>query len=93
MRLLRLPLLNRQLWGVISIPFLGHWLCEARSHWQPLGATGNHWEPLGATRTPIRRSQPNLQLSPFISDAHPPPDLEQSSRIQTSSLTLGTQSP
>lgn len=65
MRLLRLPLLNIQLWGVISIPFLGHWLCEARSHWQPLGATGSHWEPLGATRTPILPPQEKPAKSPI----------------------------
>lgn len=86
MHLLGLPLLDRQLWGVISIPFLGHWLCEARRHWEPLGATGNRWEPLAL----LFCHQPTLQLGPSISDAHPPSDVEQSSRIQTSPLTLGT---
>lgn len=26
--------LCRQLQGVISVPFLGHWLCDAQSHWE-----------------------------------------------------------
>lgn len=55
-------------------------------------------EPLGATPIPYspfrRRSQPHLQLNrPPLRYTHPPLDLEQSSRIQTSSLTLCTQSP
>lgn len=74
---------------MISVSFLGHCLCDALSH----------WEPLGATRVPIlpprRRSR---QTSPIKAPStsythHPPSDLEQSSHIQTSRLTLGTQSP
>lgn len=37
-----------QLRGVISVSFLGHWLCDALSH----------WEPLGARRVPIRSLSP-----------------------------------
>lgn len=78
-----------QLRGVISVSFLGHWLCDALSH----------WEPLGATRVPIlpprRRSRQTSPIkAPSASYTHrPPSDLEQSSRIQTSRLTLRTQSP
>lgn len=54
---------QHQLWGVISIPFLGRWFRQARSHWKPLGTTGNHWEPLALLFCHCRRSQPNLQLS------------------------------
>lgn len=87
MCLLRVCLLCRQLRGVISVPFLGHWLCDALSH----------WEPLGATHIPILPLQEKPATSPIkppsTSYTHPPSDLEQSSRIQTSSLTLCTQSP
>lgn len=80
-------LLCRQLGGVISVPFLGHWLCDVPSH----------WEPLGASRIPVLPLQEKPATSPIkpptTSYTHPPSDLEQSSCIQTSSLTLCTQSP
>lgn len=54
-------------------------------------------EPLGATHIPILPQQEKPATSPIkppsTSYTHPPSDLEQSSRIQTSSLTLCTQSP
>lgn len=75
---------SRQLQGVISVPFLGHWLWDAPSH----------WEPRVLLLSLCRRSQPHLQLNPpSTSYTHPPSDLEQSSHIQTSSLTLRAQSP
>lgn len=82
-----MPLLWRQLWGVIRVPFLGHWLRDALSP----------WKPLGTARSPIVLLQEKPAVSPIkppcTSYIHPPSDLEQSSRIQTSSLTLCTQSP
>lgn len=87
MHLLQECLLCHQLRGVISVPFLGHWLCDALSH----------WEPLGAMHIPILPLQEKPATSPIkppsTSYTHPPSDLEQSSRIQTSCLTLCTQSP
>lgn len=54
-------------------------------------------EPLGSTRTPILPPLEKPATSPIKPPStgytHPPSDLEQSSRIQTSSLTLCTQSP
>lgn len=54
-------------------------------------------EPLGATHIPILPPQEKPATSPIkppsTSYTHPPSDLEQSSHIQTSSLTLCTQSP
>ena len=80
-------LLCRQLGGVISVPFLGHWLCDVPSHWKPLGASHIPALPLQEkpATSPIK--------PPTTSYTHPPSDLEQSSCIQTSSLTLCTQSP
>lgn len=80
-------LLCRQLGGVISVPFLGHWLCDVPSHWKPLGASHIPALPLQEkpATSPIK--------PPTTSYTHLPSDLEQSSCIQTSSLTLCTQSP
>lgn len=55
-------------------------------------------EPLGATHVPILPPQEKPATSPIKPPStsythHPPPDLEQSSRIQTSCLTLCAQSP
>lgn len=65
-------LLRRQLRGVISVPFLGHWLCDAPSHWEPLIF-------LFSLR---RRSQPHLQLN------RPPPATPIRHRIWSSHLAF-----
>lgn len=71
-RLLGVRLLCRQLRGVISVPFLGHWLCDAPSH----------WEPRIFLFSLSRRSQPHLQLN------RPPPATPIRHRIWSSHLAF-----